>query len=415
MKKRLKVLVSAYACGLHQGSEPSVGWGWVNAIVKYHDLWVITAESGKGDIEEAIARQPALYRNVHFHYIPRVRRLKMEKFWPPSYHWTYKLWQKAAYKMGCELHEKICFDLVHHLTYVGFREPGYLWKLDIPFVWGPIGGLENTPWRFLPVMGLQGAIFYAGRNIINYLHKKFLPRPKQAFQKARGGIIAATEGIRREILRRYGENSEVICETGPPPGVIATNHSVRSPGEPLRLAWSGLHDPAKALPLLLNAIAMLAKEVIWQLDILGDGPCTKKWKKQAMELGISNRCIWHGWLSRECALELIRRSHIFVITSIKDLTSTVLLEALSQGIPVVCPDHCGFADVVTKDCGVKVPIENLHQFQAGLSYAIKVLEEDEEERSRLAEGALRRILDYSWEKKAERLNEIYERTLGERE
>ncbi len=48
----------------------------------------------------------------------------------------------------------------------------------------------------------------------------------------------------------------------------------------------------------------------------------------------------------------------FVITSLKDLTSTVLLEALAQGVPVICPDHCGFADVVTGECGLKIPMEH---------------------------------------------------------
>ena len=45
---------------------------------------------------------------------------------------------------------------------VGYREPGYLWKIEKPFVWGPIGGLENSPWRFLPSLGIKGFMFYPG-------------------------------------------------------------------------------------------------------------------------------------------------------------------------------------------------------------------------------------------------------------
>jgi hypothetical protein len=26
------------------------------------------------------------------------------------------------------------------LNMIGYREPGYLWKLNVPFVWGPMGG-----------------------------------------------------------------------------------------------------------------------------------------------------------------------------------------------------------------------------------------------------------------------------------
>lgn len=410
MYKRLKVLVSAYACNPYQGSEKGVGWGWVNAIAQHHEVWVITDEVHKADIEKKITEDPERYKNVHFCYIPRTRWLTLEKLWPPSYLWTYQMWQKDAYKLGERLHKEIGFDLTHQLTYVGFRNPGYLWCLNIPFVWGPLGGLENTPWRFLPMLGFNGFVYYAGRNIINSLHKRFLALPRRAFQRANGGIIAATEGIRKEILKWYGLESEVICEIGPP-DVIATDHSMRTPDEPLRLSWSGLHDPAKALPLLLNAVAMLPAEVNWQLDILGKGPCTRKWQKKAIKLGINNRCRWHGWIPRDEAVSVMHNSHVFVITSLKDLTSTVLIEALSQGVPVICPDHCGFQNVVTEQCGIKVSVEKPLQMVSDIAVAIRYLADNEDKRHFLANGALKRVKDFSWTKKAELVALIYEKAI----
>ena len=57
-------------------------------------------------------------------------------------------------------------------------------KINKPFVWGPIGGLENSPWRFLPSLGLKGFIFfYFGRNIINLWQRHFLLRPKKAVKR----------------------------------------------------------------------------------------------------------------------------------------------------------------------------------------------------------------------------------------
>ena len=406
--QKRKILIAAYACNPYSGSEQGVGWGWVSAIAEKHDVWVIAGALYRNDIEKEISKNADCCKNIRFYYVPRIRWLWLEKVWPPAYLWTYRIWQKEAYKLSVKLNEEIDFDIAHQLTYVGFRVPGYLWKLDIPFVWGPIGGLENTPWKFLTVMGLRGFIYYAGRNIINSLHKRYLSGPKMAFKKAHGGIIAATQGIRREILRWYGEESDVICEIGPPPEV-ADSYSLREPGESLKLSWSGLHLPGKALPLLLRAVAALPDNFDWQSDILGRGPLTKKWQKLAIKLGIDNRCNWAGWLSRDRAISIVHNSHIFVITSLKDLTSTVLLEALSQGVPVICPDHCGFSNVVTGDCGVKIPIESPNQFVSDLSAAIRSLAENEEERRRLAKGALQRIKDFSWEKKAELVDSIYRR------
>ena len=419
MQKRLKILISAYACNPYKGSEEGVGWGWVNAIAKYHDLWVITADYHREDIERGFKKGKGSYQNVKFHYVPpkpwhytptRGWRFIEGSLLKPVMNCAYIQWQRDAFRLGTELHNQVQFDLVHLITYVGFRFPGYLWKLDIPFVWGPIGGLENTPWRFLPKLGLMGCVYYAFRNIRNSLHRRFLPRPKQAFRKANGAVIAATGGIRDEIRRWYGVDSHVVSEVGPPSS-ISTSHSMRKSGEPLKLAWSGLHLPGKALPFLLRALSELRPTITYKLDILGTGPCTRKWQKLADRLGIGQTCKWHGWLPRNEALELVHRAHIFIITSIKDLTSTVLLEALSLGVPVICLDLCGFADVVTAECGIKIPVFTPGQIEQDLAAAIRRLDSNEQERRRLARGALERIKDFSWEKKAAVVNSIYERAI----
>jgi len=411
----VRVLISAYACNPFKGSEEGVGWGWIKAISKYHTLDVITAEFHRGDIENALSQDVEFASRVRFYFVPRkIWHYQPTNGWlwiegsifKPIMNIAYNLWQREAFRLGEELHQKIGFDLVHQLTYVGFRFPGKLWKLNIPFVWGPIGGLENTSWRFLPIMGMSGALYYAGRNIINTLQLMMLPGPKRAFSKARGRIIAATEGIRKEIYRWYCEDSQVICEIGPPPDK-AIQPSLRDSGERLKIAWSGLHLPGKALPLLLNALAQLPKETEWILDILGDGPCTNRWKLKSKKLRIEDRCNWHGRVPRNKALEIIRNSHVFIITSLKDLTSSVLMEALAQGVPVICPDHCGFSNVVTYDCGIKIPVENPAQISSGIAAAITKLDQDERERRRLATGALLRIDEFTWDKKALAIDAIY--------
>jgi len=408
MERRLKVLVAAYACSPCRGSEAGVGWGWVNAISRRHDLWVLTGDCNRADIEAHRDAHPEDCANVAFRYVPRTRWLTLEKLWEPSYLWTYRRWQRDAFRLAERLHEQVGFDLTHQLTYVGFRIPGHLWKLDVPFVWGPIGGLENTPWRFLPTLGLRGGVYYAGRNVVNSLHRRCLVAPRRAFRKARGGIIAATEGIRKAIQEFYGEASEVVCEIGPPERRAAA-HSVRRDGEPLRICWSGQHLPGKALPLLLRAVAALPSGVAWELHILGDGWCMRPWRRLARRLGIDGKCSWYGWLPRDQAVAVMHDSHAFVITSLKDLTSTVLVEALSQGLPVIALDHCGFQTALTDGCAVKVPVLRPAQVVAGIRDALAGLAADEGLRRRLAAGALERSGAFAWEAKADAVDAIYER------
>jgi glycosyltransferase involved in cell wall biosynthesis len=414
----VKILISAWACNPLHGSEAAVGWNWIEAIKDRHDVHVLTASHQRKWIEEELRMRPGEFARVRFHYLesPRWRYSDDSRFWRWQankpllvflFHRYYRRWMRVAYDAGFELKRKYQIDLVHQLTLVGFRFPGHLWKFETPFVWGPIGGLENTRWRLLPSMGARGAAYYSARNIVNSLHKKFSPAPRKAFGRA-SAVLAATAGIQDEIRRWYGVSSEVISEVSAPPEV-ATEFAHRAPGEPLRIVWSGQHLPGKALNLLLVAVSRVPNSVNWQLDIFGDGPSKPRWERLARKHRIGFRCTWHGQLSRDEALRGLRDSHLLVITSLKDLTSTVCIEALACGVPILCPDHCGFADAVTSDCGIRLPIDSARQFISGLSNAIAVIDQDEEYRRRLAAGALRRASDFSLERKTERISQIYSR------
>src|ERR1039457_2238426 len=99
------------------------------------------------------------------------------------------------------------YDLVHLITYVGWRFCGKFYRLDLPFVWGPIGGLMNTPWRLMPALGLKGALYYTGRNVVNSLQIALLPGPRRALRKASGAVIAATSEIQKALSTKIGRAS----------------------------------------------------------------------------------------------------------------------------------------------------------------------------------------------------------------
>ena len=404
--RRLKVLVGAYACSPSKGSEPGVGWGWVEAISKYHDLWVLAGDEDRQDIEAELSRRPELRNRIQFYYIPRVRYLRAEKIWPPFCLYTYKhQWQKAAYEAGKRLHGEVGFDIVHQLTFGSFRVPGMLWQLDPPFVWGPIGGLEQTTWALIPALGLRGALHFLARNLWNDWDRRFSRTPRLAFDKANGAIIAATADTQREIRRFYGHESTVMCELGLPP-VTRETPVRRLSSEPLHLLWCSAHNPGKALPFLFSALQLLPPHLEWKLTIAGDGPCSAHWHRLAQAKGISDRCKWLGQVPRETVLRQMQTAHVLVITSVHDLTGSVVVEALANGLPIICPDHCGFKDAITPECGIKVPASSQSELVRGLADSVLLLFE-EDRRWDLAQGALVRSAAYRWEDKARAIDEIY--------
>lgn len=409
--KRLKVIVNAYACSPYRGSEPGVGWGFVHALAQNHDLWVIVEEEKfRQDIERYLADNPTFQQNVRFHFIAKRRHRRLRKLWPPSYYWFYEEWQHKALELARALHADVGFDLAHQLTMVGFREPGYLWQLGIPFVWGPIGGMGYFPWRFIGEVGAWSAVHYSGYNFYNFVQTRWLRRPAEAAARAGDGLIAATRENLEGAAKYWGAQGVLLSEVGLPCPPIK-QPTVRSRTEPLRLVWSGLHIARKALPLGLKGLARVHRDVKWTLDVLGTGPETSRWQAFAVRSGVASRVRFHGWLERARALEIMGEAHAMLITSLRDLTASVTIEALALGLPVICLDHCGFADVIDEDCGIRIPVDSPARVSEGIAHAIERLAADEGYRRQLANGAITRAKDFEWQRKASVVDGIYRRVI----
>ena len=409
----MKILISAYACSPYRGSESGVGWGFVHALAAKHDLCVITDLFFKEEITRYQAEHPELNARVRFEYVPRVQHKFIELLWPPAYYWTYRRWHQNAYRLALKLHSQEGFELAHQLTMVGFREPGYLWKLGIPFVWGPVGGMGFFPWRFFPLIGRYGTLYYVAYNAFNWFHMNFLPRPRKAARAAGTGLITVTPENRDGARKYWDCDSTVLAEVGLPRAPVSIPR-LRVSGEPLLLVWTGQHTPGKALNLALLALSRLPGDICWELHVLGKGAQTDHWKRLAGQLGIGGHCRFHGWLPRNQALEVMHQAHVMLITSLRDLTATVTVEALALGLPIICLDHCGFSEAVDETCGIKVPVTTPTETIHALALAIEQLAGDEEKRRKLAQGALTRATMYRWEVKAEVIEHIYRRKVTRR-
>lgn len=404
----MKILVNCYACSPYKGSEPGMGWKFVNELSKGNKLHIITESKFEKDIRKYFNEYPEREGDFHFYFICKNRHKKLRKLWPPSYYWFYRSWQRKAYKLALELDAKENFDIVHQLNMAGYREPGYLWRMNKPFVWGPIGGFDNAPWCMLPSMGLKGLVFYSCYNIINWWQMHTNGRVRAAMRKA-DALIAATITNAQRIKTLFGKDCYLIPEVGFE-GNADNRFAVRNDGEKLRLCWSGQHTPGKSLNLLIDALATISRSDV-ELHVIGKGSETEKWMRRAEKRGLKN-VTWHGWVERCQALQIMQSCHLFCITSLKDLTSTVILEALSYGMPVITLDHCGFSNVITDECGRKVKIESKHQVVRGFAAAIAEMADNEPLRRKLSEGARQRALEYRWEDKAAQIENIYKAVLG---
>ena len=399
----MKLLLSCYACSPYQGSEPGMGWNFVHCLAPMHELHIITESKYKADLDRYFSEHPNEKHLFHFYFLPRKRYNVLRKIWPPSYYWFYRLWQRKVLTFAKDLDAKEHFDVIHALNMAGYREPGFLYKLGKPLVWGPVGGFCISPWCLLPSMGLYGMIYYGARNLINLWQMHHKQTPRKMAHKA-DAIIAATQDNHDAIAALWNRESTIIPEVG-----LVANQSevtINKREGVLKLCWSGQHTPAKTLNLLLEALALVSNPQNMELHVIGQGRSTACWKKQAHRLQLNN-IIWHGWVKREEALFIMRQCHVFCITSVADLTSSVLLEALSLGLPVVTLNLFGFSNVVTEKCGIKIDVHSEQQVISDIAAAINTIANNEPIRIRMAHDALLRAKDYTWEDKAKQISQLY--------
>ncbi|MBR5523506.1 MAG: glycosyltransferase family 4 protein [Akkermansia sp.] len=401
----MKILLGCYACDPGHGSEPGMGWNFLSNIAKFHDVHAIVEE---GEFKEKLTHfsetHPKEVENITFHFVPRVHHETLRKIWPPSYYWFYRKWHNKAYKLARELDEKEKFDIVHQVTISGFRAPGKLWKLGKPFIWGPLGGFTDAPWCLLSSLGFWGAIHFALRNIINFVHKRWAVNVRQTARNSHT-IIASTPQAIQEIRDIWRRDAVLMAEVG-----VETRHTSYSPvahepGTPLRICWAGEHKPRKALDLLLRALPLCKKRV--ELHVLSKGPRTDAWKKLAHKLGVADMVTFHGFVPREQAFHIMGTSHVFCITSIREDTSTVVFEAFRYGLPIVVLDHCGFSTAIDESSGIKIPIQSKKQVIADYARHLDYLATHEDKRRELSSGALKRCSKFTWEEKMKMLNDIY--------
>lgn len=411
----LKVLINAYACSPGIGSEPGMAWNWVKNLAKFCELYIITEGEFRERIEAVV---PTLEQggNMHFYYNPVSDEIR-KMCWNQGdwrFYKYYRQWQWKTYLMAKDICETEKIDVLHQLNMIGFREPGYLWKLSkengVPFVWGPIGGLKQFPTAYLKGSGLKMQLFMRLKNFLNIWQLKHEKRVDEALKTAKLLISSISDSYR--ALKKYkGLESMVIPETGC--FLLDDISTDRFDDEEFHIMWVGKFDFRKQLPLALQAVA-LAKNPKLKLDVYGSGSVgqVEMAKRMGEELGISQQVIWHGNQKNDVIMEAMRKAQLFFFTSVNEDTSTVVLEAVSNRLPVVCFNACGMSAVIDDSVGRKIALSHPSQSAHDFARILNELESNRALLKHLSENCKQRQMDLSWEVKARMVVEEYEKIIG---
>jgi glycosyltransferase involved in cell wall biosynthesis len=413
MKKR--ILLSAYAISPVRGSEYGAAWNTVMNLATQHELWVLYGMSDNymGDTHtmRAFAEQNPM-KAIHFvevrpGWLAKCITLLDKAGLGWFFYFAYYLWQKNALKVAREICSTVDIDVVHQLGPIGYREPGFLYKLGKPTVWGPIGGMMVIDKRLMRNKPLATRIKFTLKNIINRVQLGYSARIKKAFEQA-DVLISATKTGQQTIMNRFGRDSYYLSEQGII-GEISLNET-KFDSDIVKLVWCGTHIERKNLQLCLDALAYVKNEN-WQLNVLGTGPLTGKLKQYASKLGLQDKIIWHGHLNRTEAMSMMAASHLHIITSIAEDNPAVVFEAMSCGVPSLTIDHHGMGDVICSKCGIKVQLDEYPAMVKSIAANLNELLAKPQLLKILAQTTIAYAAAFKWDKRLDTLDDIYTKAI----
>lgn len=406
MLRRKRVLLSAFACEPHKGSEPEVGWQWALQMARFHDVTVLTQSKNRPAIESELKKQPAdrQPKFVYFDLSPSLQRLRKFSLGLRIY---YVLWQRWARAEVRRLHAKEPFDLLHHVTFAAFRYPAIIWGHGVPCVWGPVGGIESIPTPLLPWRHPASFIEEVLRNFSNLIQAApYNDLPRRAATS--DAVLVSTKEM-QESLAKLGLESRLMPTIGLQTGELPFLPHRPSEG-PLRIVFVGKIITLKGIDLALQALKLSGTDAT--LTLYGAGNFLSAAKRLADQPALRDRVRFGGQLTREQVLKTYPEFDVMLFPSLHDTGGYAVIEAMFNELPVICLDCGGPAVAVRDGCGIRVPIISRRQVIEDLAAAIRRYDGDRQLLLAHGKAARESILEnYDWEKKGDQMNEVYEQVL----
>jgi glycosyltransferase involved in cell wall biosynthesis len=166
------------------------------------------------------------------------------------------------------------------------------------------------------------------------------------------------------------------------------------PADPVVILSVGRLVGKKGYDDLLDALARLPRELNWRFVHVGSGALKDTLRMKARALDISTRVNWMGGLAQDDVIAAMREADLFVLPckegekGDRDGLPNVLMEAASQGLPLLSTRFAGVPEFVTSGLdGMLVDPAAPDQLAEALAFLIR----SPEERARLGAAARARV------------------------
>jgi glycosyltransferase involved in cell wall biosynthesis len=238
------------------------------------------------------------------------------------------------------------------------------------------------------------------------------------------GYVTITEGLARELSRRFGERRRVAVA---PDGVrlaadrahqrdpsLAADHADSADQKPFTIGYAGHLYPWKGVHLVIEAIAALPDTgglIIGGHEREGD---LARLRALVDQLDCTPRVTFTGRVAPVDVAPLLKQADVLTLPNPASVISTAftsplkLFEYMASGRPIVASDLPSIREVLTDDHNALLVEPGNPQ---ALTAAIRRLKADPGLGERLTRQALDDVRQYTWERRAAKLESLFTQVL----
>lgn len=397
----MNVLYIAYSCLPNKGSEEKIGWNIPIECAKYNKVFVVTKEEHREKIDKYLKENKI--DNIKFYYVD-IKNIYKKIFKGVMYSIRLNIWHRKAYPIVKEICKAEKIDVIHQITPIEFRSIGKYGDIEnTKFVCGPLGGGE-----FLPD-GLKS--FAKGNMVVEYIRAflnrrcRFKYRKNKKLQKCDYIMFANNETQNYLSDLVCNVNHTLYFDNGISESDISATEKEKN--DKFIMMVAGRLAYRKGHKFLLSVLKDLPDNIDYECRIIGEGPMEKQLKKTVEKYGLSEKVIFTGRIKFEEMKKEYENASVFIMPSIRETTGAVLLEAMSNGVPIVTINKFGGPVLFDNNSSYLYEGKSLKEYQQSLYEILVHCYKNPDELIEKGKKLKKLAQDNTWDKKMKFYNEIY--------
>lgn len=301
-------------------------------------------------------------------------------------------------------------QLVFQPTPLSAKAISFMYNLNVPVVIGPLCGNLEFPPAFQAMDTLITRVTVNLARKASLILHRFFPGKINAEtlifsdQLALKALPSGCRGKTVQMLEPAVDVSLWQCK----------EYATPQPGQPIRFIYLGRLVDWKGVQYLVEGFKQVVQQTNAVLDIVGDGELREQLEASVEAMGLKHHINFYGWQSHPQCVELLNKSDVFVMPSLRESGGHAVLEAMALGLPVIVTQWGGPALTVSPDCGILVKPISQQAFVQGLANAMIHLANSAELRQSMGQEGTKQVKRHylDWDSKCDRFIEIFEETLN---